>query len=102
MAYVEAYSHITIASIPADIKDQVWLSLESWKGYLQSFPGLMAIHVAARELPNGDIRFHVETRWQYPEQLEEWNASPWAAEKLFMAFPKPAYDVVSDVYSDID
>ncbi len=102
MAYIAGYSHITMASVPADIKDEVWLSFESWIGYLQSFPGLMDVRVSARELENGDSRFLVDTRWHYPEQLEEWVASKWAADRLFMAFRKPAYDVTGEAFMDID
>ncbi len=102
MAFIAAYSHITLGSVPADIKDEVWLSFESWIGFLQSFPGLMDVRISARELENGDIRFLVNTRWQYPEQLEEWMNSKWAADKLLMAFRKPAYDVVGEAFMDID
>ncbi len=102
MPYIAAYSHITLGSVPVEIKDEVWLSFESWIGFLQSFPGLMEIRVSARELENHDIRFLINTRWQYPEQLEEWMNSKWAADKLLMAFRKPAYDVVGEAFMDID
>ncbi len=102
MAYTAAYSHITLGSVPAEIKDEVWLSFESWVGFLQSFPGLMDVRMAARELPNGDIRFLINTRWEYPEQLQAWAASIWAADKLLMAFPKPAYDVTGEAFMDLD
>ncbi len=102
MPYIAGYSHITLASVPAGVKDEVWLSLESWVGYLQSFPGLMEIHISARELENQDIRFLIDTRWQYPEQMETWMDSKWAADKLLRAFPQPAYDIVSEPFMDID
>ncbi len=102
MAYVAGYSHITLGSVPAEIKDEVWLSFESWIGFLQSFPGIMDIRISARELANGDIRFLIESRWEYPEQLEAWAASKWAADKLLMAFPKPAYDVQAEPFMDLD
>ncbi len=102
MAYIAGYSHITLGSVPADIKDEVWLSFESWVGFVQSFPGIMDIHMAAHELANGDIRLLIHTRWQYAEQLEEWSNSQWAADKLLMAFPKPAYDVTGEAFMDLD
>ncbi len=102
MPYIAGYSHVTLGSVPAEIKDEVWLSFESWMGFLQSFPGLMEVRIAARELANGDIRFLINTRWQYPEQLEDWSNSKWAADKLLMAFPKPAYDVLGEAFMDID
>ncbi len=102
MAYIAGYSHITLGSIPGDIKDEVWLSLESWVGFVQSFPGIMDIHMAARELDNGDIRFLIHTRWQYPEQLEEWSNSKWSADSILKALRKPAYDVVGEAFMDVD
>ena len=98
MAQVDSYAHITIASLPKETWDEAWFTLQSWKGYLQSFPGFLAVRFAARLLDNGDIRFHVSTIWEYPEQLEEWLGSEWGAEHILQALEQPAYDIDSATY----
>lgn len=98
MSHVIAYSHITEGTIASDIWDEAWFALSSWHSYLQSFPGLKAVHLAARALENGDIRLHTMTTWEYPEQLEEWRESRWSAESLLSNLDEPAYDVVEETY----
>lgn len=100
MAHIVSYSHVTTGSIPADAWDEAWFSLSSWKGYLQSFPGLLKVHMAARALDNGDVRFHIATSWEYPEQLESWRESQWSAESLLTSISKPAYDVDEETFED--
>lgn len=100
MAYIVSYSHITTANIPKESWDEAWLSLMSWKGYLQSFPGLLSMRMAARALENGDIRFHSATIWEYPEQLEEWRESSLSAEALLSSFRHPAYDIEEETFED--
>ncbi|MDQ6905221.1 MAG: hypothetical protein M3176_00185 [Chloroflexota bacterium] len=101
MAHVSSYSHITRANIPQEIWDEAWFTVQSWKSYLQSFPGFFAVRFSARGLDGGDIRFHVVTVWEYAEQLEEWLGSDWSAESLLKSLQKPAYDIDSETYEDI-
>jgi len=101
MAHVASYSHITIATIPRESWDDAWFAIESWKGYLQSFPGLLGIRLSARPLHNGDVRFHVSTVWEYPEQLDVWRRSQWSADSLLGALEQPAYDIEAAAYEDI-
>ena len=100
MAHVISYSHLTMASIPENAWDEAWFSIQSWKGYLQSFPGLLSIRMSARALDNGDVRFHVSTAWEYPEQLETWRESKWSAESLLTSISQPAYDVDQETLED--
>ncbi len=102
MAAISSYSHFTLGSVHAEAWDEAWYTIQSWKGYLQSFPGLISFHMAARPLDNGDVRFQVVTTWEYPEQLEEWQGSRWSAEKLLAVLRQPAYDVISETYEDLD
>ncbi len=102
MAYIISYSHQTEGSVPQAVWDEAWYIIQSWKGYLQSFPGFIQTHMAARPLDNGDVRFLVLTRWEYPEQLEEWSSSQWSAARLLGALRQPAYDVVTYTYEDLD
>lgn len=97
MAYVSAYAHHTVASIPRDVWDDVWFAFQSWKGYLQSFPGLQLLRLAARGLENGDVRFYVITNWDDPEQVDEWAKSEWSAGRLLAKFDPPAYDIETDM-----
>ncbi len=100
MAYIFSYSVVTDATIPADAWDEAWFAMQSWKGYLQAFPGLLAIRFAARALENGDVRFHSSTIWEYPEQLEEWRTSHWSMVNLLNSISQPAYDVTEEIYED--
>ena len=101
MANVSSYSHVTTAVIPKDSWDEAWFAIESWKGYMQSFPGLLTVRVSARALENGDIRFHSATIWEYPEQLEVWRSSPWSVRQLLTSVRTPAYDIDEETYEDI-
>ena len=102
MAYIPSYSHYTMASIPAEVWDEAWFSIQSWKGYLQSFPGLGHFSFAARPLDNGDVRFISATHWEYPEQLEEWRNSQWSMDNLLKSIRKPAYDITEETFEDLD
>ncbi len=101
MASVSSYSHITVSTIHKETWDEAWFSIMSWKGYLQSFPGFLQVRLAAREMENQDIRFHVVTVWEYVEQLEEWVKSKWSAESLLKSLPQSAYDIVTEAYEDL-
>ena len=100
MAHIVSYSHVTSASIPRDAWDEAWYSILSWKGYLQSFPGLLTFRLAARALDNGDVRFHSATVWEYPEQLETWRESQWSAESLLTKLSHTAYDIDEETFED--
>jgi heme-degrading monooxygenase HmoA len=78
MAHIVSYSHITLATVPSEVWDECWFTLQSWKGYLQSFPGYLGMHLAARALEDGDVRVHSATVWEHPEQLEAWRESEWS------------------------
>ncbi|MDQ6766021.1 MAG: hypothetical protein M3Z22_07980 [Verrucomicrobiota bacterium] len=101
MAHVISYSHITTASIPNEVWDEAWFTIQSWKGFLQSFPGILAIRPAARALDDGDIRFQIHLVWEHPEQMEVWLKSQWASDVLLTSLNPPAYDVVGIAYEDL-
>jgi hypothetical protein len=101
MAYVGSYSHMTSGTIPAQSWGTAWFTISSWKGFIQSFPGFLAHRVSVRAAANGDVRFHTIVVWAEHEQLEEWVASDWSAEHLLGALDPPAYDLVSESFSDL-
>jgi len=101
VAYVDSYSRITSGTIPAEVWDEVWFSLASWKGYLQSVPGFRGLRFAARALNDGNVSFYLTTSWSYPEQLEEWHGSPAAGDKLLTKFGVEIKDLQSDTYEDL-
>ena len=101
MAYVVSYARVTNATIPKDIWDEVWLSIQSWKGFLQSIPGFYSMRFAARRLENGDIRILMMTNWHEPEQLDAWHSTQWSADKLLKSFEQDAYDVTSETYEEL-
>lgn len=101
MAHIISYSHDTTASIPARSWDEAWFAIQSWKGYLQSFPGMLSIRMAARALENGDIRFHSSLMWEEPEQLEEWRESHWSMKNLLSSIDPPAYDIEEETLEDL-
>jgi hypothetical protein len=100
MAHISSYSHHTEASIPAATWDQAWFALSSWKGYLQSIPGFLAIRMSGYPLDNGDVRFRVITVWDYPEQLEAWLGSDWSSESMLGSLSPAAYDLVEHAWED--
>lgn len=101
MAYVGTFSHVTVGTIPSEVWDEAWFSIESWKGYLQSFPGYQTMRFAARTLENGDVRVHLAIVWEYPEQLQEWAQSSWTGAALLRALAKPAYDISTETFEDL-
>lgn len=100
MAHIASYSHLTIGTVPADAWDEAWFALQSWKGYLQSLPGFMAVRIGARALNNGDVRLLTTTVWAYPEHLESWRESHWSARTILEAISRPIYDVVEETLED--
>jgi hypothetical protein len=101
MAYIVSYSHDTFASIPEEAWDEAWFAIASWKGYLQSFPGMLSIRLSARALENGDVRFHSSLLWEDPEQLEEWRGSQWSMNSLLKTITPPAYDIDEETFEDL-
>lgn len=101
MGHVVGYSHLTIATVPSEAWDEAWFSIASWRGYLQSFPGLQESRLSARALEqSGDVRVHIATIWEYPEQLEAWRESKWSAASLLTNLSRPAYDVHEETLED--
>lgn len=98
MAHVSAYSQMTTATVPRGVWDESWFSLASWKGYLQSLPGCLGIRLAARTLESRDVRLHVTTLWEHPEERQAWLESAWSAEHLLRNLDQPAYDLVTEEY----
>lgn len=100
MAEVTSYSHMVVASVPEHSWDEAWFALLTWKGFLQSLPGHMSTRVSAYPLGNGDVRLYVTVHWRYPEQMEEWMASDWSANKLLGHMKSPPYDVEEHILED--
>jgi hypothetical protein len=101
MAYISSYSHVTAGSVPGARWDEAWETAASWKGYLQSFPGLLAVRISARALDDGDVRVRLETVWEHREQLEEWAICPYAGTALLAGLDTPAYDVVEEILENL-
>ena len=101
MAYVSSYSHVTAGSVPAAQWEEAWDTAASWKGYLQSFPGLLAVNISARPLSDGDVRLRLEAVWEHREQLDEWVACPYAGTALLGGLDTPAYEVTDEVFENL-
>ena len=101
MAYVSSYSLVTGGSVPRADWEEAWDTAASWKGYLQSFPGLLSARNSARPLDGGDVRVRLETVWEHREQLEEWAACPYTGTKLLAGLDTPAYDVTDEIFEDL-
>ncbi len=101
MAHIISYSHLTVASVPADVWDSAWFSLMSWKGYLQSFPNGNTIRISAYALENGDVRVYTFTVWDNIEALETWRGSEWSARSILEAIQPPAYDISEATLEDL-
>ena len=100
MAYVSSYSLITGGSVPRASWEEAWDTAESWKAYLQAFPGLLTVRISGRPLSNGDVRVRLETVWEHREQLEEWAACPYTGKSLLAGLDGPAYDVTDEVFEN--
>lgn len=101
MAHIVSYSHITVGHISREIWDEAWFAVESWKGFLQSFPGFMHVRLSARAVDDELIRFHSVTTWDYLEQLEEWRESQWSADALLKSLDMPAQDIHNETFEDL-
>ena len=101
MAYVSSYSHVTAGSVHAAEWEEAWDTAASWKGYLQSFPGLLEVRVSARPLADGDVRVRLEAVWEYREQLDEWAACPYTGTKLLAGLDTPAHDVTEEIFENL-
>lgn len=101
MPYPVSFSHLTSASVPGAAWDEAWMALESWKGYLQAFPGFLRLRMSARALDGGDVRLHVAISWEHTEQLEEWLGSRWTASGLLRSLSRPAFDITEESCVDV-
>ncbi len=100
MAHIISYSNMVMASVPQEYWDEAWFTFNSWKGYLQSFPGHLSTRISARPLENGDVRMFITTVWRDPEELEEWRGSQYSAEVLIKKITKGVYDIINEVFED--
>lgn len=100
MPYPASYSEVTMATIPRASWQQTWTAIEGWKGWLQSFPGMLRVQTSARELDNGDVRVHLRTFWAELEALDEWMKCEWSGPNLLRRMEDPAYDVTSEAMQD--
>jgi hypothetical protein len=101
MAYISSYSHVTSGSVAAALWEEAWDTAASWKGYLQSFPGLLAVRISARALVDGDVRVRLEAVWEHLEQLEEWAACPYTGTALLAGLDTPASDITEEVFENL-
>lgn len=101
MATANSYSHFVAATVPRDSWDQAWFSYCNWKGLLQSFSGFLWSKMAARQMENGDVRVHIVTSWEYPEQLDEMMRSDLRADILLAQLDTPAYDVSHELMQEV-
>ena len=101
MAYVSSYSHVTAGSVAAREWEEAWDTAATWKGFLQSFPGLLTVNISARPLADGDVRVRLESVWEHREQLETWAACPYSGMKLLAGLDTPAYDVTEEVFENL-
>lgn len=102
MADISSYSHDVTLSVPIASANKVWSGLTSWKGYLASFTGLLTVRTAGRVLDNGDLRLRISTIWEYESQLDEWMASDMTPRHLFGDVQPAVYDVVDEIYENLD
>jgi quinol monooxygenase YgiN len=65
-----SYSSFTEALIPAETWTAVYASLQALKGHVQEYPGCQSFDVFVQADTGGDVRIHVYTTWDTPEQLE--------------------------------
>ena len=93
MAYIESYSHMVEMTVPEASWDETWFAFQTWKGYLQSFEGLMETKLSAYPLENGDVRCYISTYWRYPEQLYAWLESEFSGEDFFEKISPSPYDL---------
>jgi len=101
MAYVSSYSHVTSGSVAAAGWEEAWDTAASWKGYLQSFPGLLAVRISARPLDDGGVRVRLETVWEHRGQLEEWAGSPYAGTALLAGLDLPASEITDEIFENL-
>ncbi len=102
MAHVSSYAHDMTFTVPAASANRVWSGLMSWKGFMASFSGLLTVRTAGRILENGDLRLRVSTVWEHEAQLDEWIGSELTPKGLFGDIEPAVYDVIDEIYENID
>lgn len=93
MPDIHGYSHVTTATVPAAGWDVAWDTLESWKGLMQSMPGISAVRIEARRLAGGDVRLYTSAIFETLEQLEEWAVSPYTPGTALTGLPVAVPDL---------
>lgn len=101
MPDIAQMAHETVARVPASCWDQAWHSIASWRGYLQSVPGVLAVRVAARRMANDDVSVTVTTVWEHVEMMDEWLDSPWIPRRIFEQLDQPATVLRDEVLEEL-
>ncbi len=83
MPTIAAWEHRTVARVPPDGWEEAWYSLASWRGFLQSVPGQLAVRVSVRDVESGEIEVHVSTLWEHQAQLTGWLDGPFLPRRVF-------------------
>ena len=76
-----AWSHETVAVIPAADWPLVYSSLQALKGHTQEYPGCQKLE-AFVALENGDFRITAYSTWDTPEQLEAFLERGYTLERM--------------------
>lgn len=101
MPFVSSYAHLTSATVPNDSWEEAWFAIEGWKGYLQSFPGMQKVRIAARKHGENAVRLHVSVSFEYAEQLDEWVQGPWTAGKILASLEPPATEISDELLEEL-
>ena len=88
-----AYSHASVAIVPADRWAVVYGSMQALMGHVQEYPGCQRLEAWVRA-DNGDMRVHCYTTWDTPEQLEAFLERGYTFERML--------DDVADLEIDAD
>lgn len=98
MPDVHGYSQLTTGTVPAASWEVAWNTLQSWKGLMQSFPGLNGVRIEARALDGGAVRLATSAVFETLEQLEEWAATPYTPATALTGLPQPVPDLQVEAF----
>jgi hypothetical protein len=81
-----SYSSFVEVTIPEEDWDEVYASLQAFKGHVQEYPGCQGFDAFVRVEADGDVVVHCYTNWDTPAQLEAFLERGYTLERLLADF----------------
>jgi hypothetical protein len=99
--HVLAYTDLTTARVPEEEWLEAATALLSWRGWLQSIPGVRHVQIAGRRDEDHHVVVVVSTSFELVEQLVAYRDGPWPAARVLDALPHAVQDIKVETLEEL-